>query len=337
MKHRIISYLGGILLLFSLQAQAADTRMRKAPKPLRNEIEWVLHVAIFNNDIKRVQLLIKVGYDVNKQNTYGQMPLHFAVFNNNVKAVQHLLNAGANVNKQNEQGETALHLAARGGCVEAVQQLIKAGADVNKQNHLGDTPQLQATRMNCIETILQLLRADADVNKQNILNWTPLSLAAHKGHLESAQQLLNAGAEGLKAFHKLIANKSFYLSKDKQTTFIKLFIYNQPILTRMENAKGKTAIECARGLDQHLMALLKNTEQYIKQHPEEFRFIDEINDKIQAAEYNVLKKTTPDLFHKIRKRQLGMPFPAKRSRRIQSSIKATPNKSDPKGKQEAKS
>ncbi len=280
MKHQITSHAFTILFLATLPTQAADTRMRKAPKPLRNKITRALHKAVKNNDVKRVRLLIKGGYDVNKQDSGGWVPLHWAAMRGHIEVAQQLVKADADVNKPEYTSQTPLHKAASNGHIEAVRLLIKAGADVNKQDGNSLTPYGNSL--------------------------TPLHMATGSNHIEIAQQLLKAGAEGLTVFHALM----FAISSELRTKYIKLFIHNRPILARMENEGEKTALACARDLDPSLMELLENPEKYIKQHPEEFTFIHDI-------EYTILKKTTPDLFGRIRNRQLGIPLHAKYTRRNQ--------------------
>ncbi len=342
MKHKITRCLLSILFLVSLSTQAQDVIKLKDVvellKPVNKEIKWALFKATEKNDAKHVRLLIKGGYDVNTQNKNGFTPLHDAANYGHVEAAQQLIKADADINKQNNYGRTPLQRAAFWGRVEITQQLIKADADVNKQDSGGWVPLHWAAFNGHLEVAQQLINAGADVNKQDKFGYTPLYFAARTGDLELVQQLLNAHAAGLNVFHWLVARKHFlwFFPENTRSTLIKLLIYNQPILARMENAEEKTAPECAVDLNKHLMNLLKNPRQYIEQHPDEFRFIDKINDNIKITEYSLLKKTTPDLFNRIRNRQLGMTLHSKHTGRNQGSIRATIDKSKQK-KSEAQS
>jgi len=63
----------------------------------------------------------------------GWTPLHYACDNRQVSSVQILLKMGANVNAVDESGYTPLHLVCKNtsGCFIAVGELIQAGALVN--------------------------------------------------------------------------------------------------------------------------------------------------------------------------------------------------------------
>jgi len=84
------------------------------------------------------EIFIKRGANVNAQNKNGETPLHKAIFNNSVRVlmVNLLLKAGADVNKQNQMmGETPLHYAVRLGREDLVLDLLKYGADLTIRGH----------------------------------------------------------------------------------------------------------------------------------------------------------------------------------------------------------
>jgi uncharacterized protein len=116
-----------------------------------------LHVAVINERLDIVRLLVQRGSDVNAVNTVvppaaprAQNPLYWAVCNNKQTAVlQALLELGADVNHScapapNEPGgDTALHAAAISNNVLMAEALLAAGADISAQVAKG---------ANCIHT-----------------------------------------------------------------------------------------------------------------------------------------------------------------------------------------
>src|SRR3954469_5500318 len=90
-----------------------------------------LHRAVFNDDLKAAEQLVRGGADVKAANRYGVTPLSLACTNGNAATVELLLTAGADPNTVLPGGETALMTAARTGKVAAVEALLKHGANVN--------------------------------------------------------------------------------------------------------------------------------------------------------------------------------------------------------------
>ena len=101
-----------------------------------------VHVAVDNNQIDMVKLLVKYGADVNILGFTDRTPLQTAIFRGNLELVKYLAGeAGANPNIQNSYGNTALHMAVSKDRLDIVKYLVEeAGADVNAQNKTGETP-----------------------------------------------------------------------------------------------------------------------------------------------------------------------------------------------------
>jgi predicted FMN-binding regulatory protein PaiB len=102
--------------------------------------------------------------NLNIQNSDGNTPLMIAVINNRVNNVSLLIQAGANLNIQNFEGNTALMLAVINNRVNIVSLLIRAGADLNIIGRNGVTPLMVATRNNNFGIMRDLIEAGADIN-----------------------------------------------------------------------------------------------------------------------------------------------------------------------------
>ena len=137
--------------------------------------------AIKQNNLQRVQLLVKFTPDINKKDINGREPIHVAAFCGREENVEFLLRAGADVNAKDNYGTTSLHVAAWNDSKEVLELLLRAGADKDAQNNDGEMPLHKAVRWGCKENIELLLRAGAagaDKNAQDKDGMTSFHMAA---------------------------------------------------------------------------------------------------------------------------------------------------------------
>ncbi len=155
-----------------------------------------LHRAVYNDDLKTAEVLVRAGGDVKAANRYGVTPLSLACTNGNAAMIELLLNAGADPNGALPGGETALMTAARTGKVAAVQALLQHGAEVNaKEAKRGQTALMWAAAEGHVEVVDALLRAGADLHAKLDSGFTPFLFAAREGKLGVIRALLKAGAD----------------------------------------------------------------------------------------------------------------------------------------------
>lgn len=101
-----------------------------------------IHDAIALGKKVEVQEFIDAGIDVNCPDKKGQTPLHIAVKENELKAIPLLLEHGANPNIQDKKGQTPLHIAANNPyeeSMEIAQLLLAHGADRSIRDATGRT------------------------------------------------------------------------------------------------------------------------------------------------------------------------------------------------------
>ncbi len=150
--------------------------------------------AVKQDDVLKMQKLLKKGADINAQDKNGYTALYLASDQDRVAAVNLLLAAGANVNAQNKRGYTALHAASYKGHAAVVSALLAARADVNAQNENGYTALYVASCYGHIAAVNALLAARANINIQDFIKYAALHRATCHRHVEVVRALLVAGA-----------------------------------------------------------------------------------------------------------------------------------------------
>lgn len=107
---------------------------------LRKEAELLaLHSAASEGKIEALQLLFKVGTDLNSQDSFGQTALMIAAQQRQPLFVQTLLQMGAEIDVKDNEGRTALMLAVQAQHITTTKILISAGANVNVTDNEGNT------------------------------------------------------------------------------------------------------------------------------------------------------------------------------------------------------
>ncbi|MES2606887.1 MAG: ankyrin repeat domain-containing protein, partial [Pseudomonadota bacterium] len=148
-------------------------------------------------DVERVQSLLKNGAAVNEQQVDGATALLWAVQWDDVALARVLIEADADPAIGNRTGASPLQLAAINGNAEMLTLLLKAGANPNQPlSATNDTALMMAARTGIPAAIKVLLDANADVNA--VETWsgtTALMWAATEGHTEAVALLLAGGAK----------------------------------------------------------------------------------------------------------------------------------------------
>jgi ankyrin repeat protein len=114
-----------------------------------------------------------------------------------IKKVQLLLDHGADVNARSQMGRTPLLVAAyTNGASEIVKLLLDKSADINTADTTGITPLVAATNVNDAVTARLLIEEGAKVDARANIGQaaTPLMGASHNGNLEIVQLLLRQQA-----------------------------------------------------------------------------------------------------------------------------------------------
>lgn len=132
---------------------------------MRGQHISVLHSAILQNKVSKVELLLRNGYDSNLCKEEYAPPLHFASSRGaNIQIIKLLLAHGADVNARTVRGETAVEAAARAGFAPICRLLLQKGASVPRLSVLLQS--LWPVKKSCAEVLRLLLEYGADPNEQ---------------------------------------------------------------------------------------------------------------------------------------------------------------------------
>jgi len=187
-----------------------------AQQPPSGDGSTPLHWAAYQDDLAKVDQLIRSGANVNAANDIGATPLWAASVNGSAPIVTRLLDAGAKPDAALLSGESPLMAAARAGKLAAVDALLAKGANPNARGARGQTALMWAVAQMHTDVVKRLLIGGADVHARSD-TWsqmmavpphglpeynrvipqgadTALMFAARAGDLTSAKLLVEAGA-----------------------------------------------------------------------------------------------------------------------------------------------
>jgi ankyrin repeat protein len=103
----------------------------------RQENSWD---AFWRNDIEQLDAMIESNDCLfDKNPLYGMSMLDFAVLEDNLHKVEYLIRRGININRENNMGRTPLMLAVLGDNVSIVKALVDANARLEWRDPNGCT------------------------------------------------------------------------------------------------------------------------------------------------------------------------------------------------------
>jgi ankyrin repeat protein len=120
----------------------------------------LLHRSAMRGETAAIEMLLKLGVDVNSVDSHGKTPLHDACLKGHLETARLLLDRGAKIGARDEDGATPLHDAALGGSTKAIDLLLQRKADIGARDSKGLTPLDYALKMDRSDAA-QLLRSVA--------------------------------------------------------------------------------------------------------------------------------------------------------------------------------
>ena len=182
-------------LIEPLVTAGADVNIR-SPLVGRDKGSTPLILAIRYRRFNCMEVLLRIGADVNKINFLGVSPLMMAIntFKDDCDCVRLLTSSGASVNEVDRWGETALLFAVRNGYASTVELLLESGAKVNTIDNHGQTPLFVAAKNGNLTTTKLLLESGADVNVSQKDGATAITVASLRGDADIVKILAESGA-----------------------------------------------------------------------------------------------------------------------------------------------
>jgi len=175
-------------------------KLRLDPNQINGNGYAPIHSAAWRVDgIDQIKLFIDNGSLVNikSDNIFEGTPLHFASMNSNGYEIsKYLIRNGANANIKDGSGQTALHHASGNpNGIDIARFLILNGAKVNLKDKNLKTP-IHHAAYNDLETVKLLIKNNANINVRDIENKTALHTAARNSNgLEIVKLLLDCGID----------------------------------------------------------------------------------------------------------------------------------------------
>ncbi|XP_061662032.1 transient receptor potential cation channel subfamily A member 1b isoform X2 [Syngnathoides biaculeatus] len=173
--------------------------LRADPNVLNAALLSPLHLAISQGHNRLVELLLSYGtVDYNLPGDLGNTPVMMACSLNNCEALDILLKHGARLCKQNKLGHFAVHAAAFAGAKKALEIILKAGEELGHfgENHINyldksnSSPLHLAVRGGNTDTIRFCIVKGAKIDQKQHDRSTPLHLACTQGALEVVKMML---------------------------------------------------------------------------------------------------------------------------------------------------
>ena len=98
-----------------------------------------LHMAVCNNDLEPINMILDKTNNVDPQDENGSTPMHRAIWNRKVEVAKHLISKGANIEAVTKQNMRPIHVAILSGSIEIIEILLNNGARVNPKVLIGPT------------------------------------------------------------------------------------------------------------------------------------------------------------------------------------------------------
>ncbi|MCI0611558.1 ankyrin repeat domain-containing protein [bacterium] len=180
---------------FARQAQIAAIPVA-TKRVAAKAIDHQLMEAAKNNDLKKMEDLIKQGANVNSADDKGRTPLMYAAQAGSQQAIEKLVkNHHADVNARDVNDQTALMKSAIMGKNDGVRFLLDNKAKIDAYDKFGRTALTYSARQNHTEVLKTLLHKNADPNIRDEDGRSPLMEAAAKGNPESVKELIRHNAD----------------------------------------------------------------------------------------------------------------------------------------------
>nr|XP_006012598.1 PREDICTED: ankyrin repeat and death domain-containing protein 1A [Latimeria chalumnae] len=160
----------------------------------KNNIDrTALHWAAGAGHEQAVKLLLDHDSPIDDEDSFGMNALLLVAWFGHVRILQILVNAGAKINCENKKDMTGLHYAALRGYDKLARLLVEAGISMDSVNHHHAAAVHLAVLYNFPSTVKLLIDAECDLDVADNRQQTALHIAAEHGRQDIAEMILIAG------------------------------------------------------------------------------------------------------------------------------------------------
>ncbi|WP_419420480.1 ankyrin repeat domain-containing protein [Legionella sp. D16C41] len=154
-----------------------------------------LYIAVENDFVQMIMILVEKGVDLNKGNESGVTPISLAAKYAYISAINILAEKGANLDKPDKNGVTPMMVAVRLCHLPVINLLAEKGANLDQADKEGVTPAMIAAAIGDAVVMTALIQGKADVNKAMADGTTPIFIAAQRGDIAVIEVLIKANAD----------------------------------------------------------------------------------------------------------------------------------------------
>ena len=176
--------------LINIVAHSGNKEILELFLAKRFDANGIYRLAIQEENIEMVRLLLENGANIDQTDELGNTPLFITAYKGNIGMVNLLLEKGAKIDQATKLGHNPLLIAANKEDTEMVKLLLEYGADINHQDNEGFTALHLAALKGRTEMVKLLLEYGADINRQDNSGKTPLLFAVDKKNIEMLNLLL---------------------------------------------------------------------------------------------------------------------------------------------------
>ena len=150
-------------------------------------VGYPLHLAVFQDRVDIIELLLKRGANADQKGALDQTPLHYACQSQLKKVFDLIMNApNVNYSAKDSDGDTPLIVASRRGHPDYIKELLDKGVPIDDTNNLKQTAVHTAAIANQISSLKVLIEANANISLLDCNLKSPFILACENGACEIA-------------------------------------------------------------------------------------------------------------------------------------------------------
>jgi ankyrin repeat protein len=185
----------------------------------------LLHWAARYGQASVIEQLASKGMSLNGKDAQGRTPLDYALEGDDENTINLLLKGGKHISRQDTVDIQSMHFSARTGDISMIKKLHEKGSSLEARDGKGQTVIFHAVKGKQYATMKWLLENNANIHAVDRQGFTALHIAAQDCDLEATKMLVEKGAnvnalssEKLTPLHCIVSDQGiavFKYLKDK--------------------------------------------------------------------------------------------------------------------------